>query len=244
MAAISDIHGNVWALEAVLRDMTERNVEMAVNLGDCIYGPLLPSETLDILTSYEIPTVSGNEDRLLSESDGHETMGGTAAFVLAELTDDQLWWLKGLPRTKRIGVELFLCHGTPDSDTEYLLREVTPSGVHMREAEIVEKLLTGIDSSVVLCGHDHLQGEMRLPDGRLVVDPGSVGLQAYTGESPFPHRIEAGSPHARYSILVRSNEGWRVEHHRVEYDWRPAAAAAADRGRPDWAQWLRTGRVG
>jgi hypothetical protein len=60
----------------------------------------------------------------------------------------------------------------------------------------------------------------------------------------LPHEIEAGSPHARYSILARSNAGWSAEHFQVEYDWGRAAEAAERRGRADWALWLRTGRSG
>jgi hypothetical protein len=96
---------------------------------------------------------------------------------------------------------------------------------------------------LILAGHDHLQRTVRLPAGRLVVNPGSVGLPAYTDDTPHPHAMEAGTPHARYAILHSSPEGWQVEHVRLDYDW-DAAARTADRNRsPDWAHWLRTGRV-
>ncbi|WP_197730239.1 metallophosphoesterase family protein [Rhizobium ruizarguesonis] len=68
----------------------------------------------------------------------------------------------------------------------------------------VEGRLSGVDAAVVLCGHTHLAREMRLADGRLVVNPGSVGLPAYDEAQPYLRRNEAGSPHARYAI-VESN---------------------------------------
>jgi hypothetical protein len=55
--------------------------------------------------------------------------------------------------------------------------------------------------------------------------------------------METGTPHARYSIVSRNEEGWRVENIAVPYDWEAAAAAAVENGRPDWAEWLRTGRA-
>jgi hypothetical protein len=82
-----------------------------------------------------------------------------------------------------------------------------------------------------------------MPDGMLLVNPGSVGLPAYADESPHPHAMEAGSPHARYAIVTRSGSNWHVEHHAVVYDWNAAAELASRNHRPDWAAWLRTGRA-
>lgn len=75
------------------------------------------------------------------------------------------------------------------------------------------------------------------------MNPGSVGLPAYTGEAPHPHAMEAGSPHARYAILEKEAAGWQVEHVSVVYDREEAARTAEGNGRPDWAGWLRTGRA-
>jgi hypothetical protein len=82
-----------------------------------------------------------------------------------------------------------------------------------------------------------------LPSGQMVVNPGSVGLQAFTDDYPVAHAIEAGSPHARYAILSRQRSIWQVEHVAVVYDWKHAAEVAARNGRLDWAQWLKTGRA-
>ena len=76
-----------------------------------------------------------------------------------------------------------------------------------------------------------------------IVNPGSVGLPAYTDDDPWPHAMEAGSPHARYAVLEHTRTGWRVDPVAVEYDWEAAARAAERNGRPDWAAWIRTGRA-
>lgn len=243
IAVISDIHGNSWALEAVLNDIDRRGVKRVVNLGDCLYGPLMPARTAEIIISRGVATVRGNEDRLIVESNAAATADPTAQFVRDELGDDQLEWLKSLPISRELDGELFLCHGTPCDDGEYLLNEVSTSGVSPRSPEKLELILTGIELPVILCGHDHTQAEVRLPSGRMVVNPGSVGLQAFYDELPAPHGLAANSPHARYSIITRSEVGWSVEHRQLEYEWERAAETASRRGRNDWAHWLLTGRI-
>ena len=85
---------------------------------------------------------------------------------------------------------------------------------------------------------------MRLDDGRLIVNPGSVGLQAYDDDHPCPHIVENGSPHARYALLERRAEGWQVELRALPYDHEAAARRAEANGRGDWADALRSGLVG
>jgi predicted phosphodiesterase len=242
LAVLSDVHGNRWALEAVFDELERRGVRRMVNLGDCLYGPLDPAGTAELLLRREIPTVSGNQDREIVEppSEGDPP---TLDFVRRELKAEHLRWLESLPPTLATADGIFMVHGSPRDDAEYLLFEVTAAGVRPREPREVQDRLPSVGGSLVLCGHDHLQRTLPLPDGRLVVDPGSVGLPAYRDEEPHPHPMEAGSPHARCSLLRRSGETWEVEHLRVGYDWRSAALAAGRNGRPDWARWLETGRA-
>jgi diadenosine tetraphosphatase ApaH/serine/threonine PP2A family protein phosphatase len=92
-----------------------------------------------------------------------------------------------------------------------------------------------------LCGHTHLPHSVRLDDGRMIVNPGSVGLPAYEDERPLPHKVQAGSPHARYTIVEKLNDQWSTETIALTYDWQSMAAIAQARNRLDWAQALRTG---
>jgi diadenosine tetraphosphatase ApaH/serine/threonine PP2A family protein phosphatase len=101
----------------------------------------------------------------------------------------------------------------------------------------------GISASLLLCGHSHLPRVVALPDGRLIVNPGSVGLPAYDDDHPYPHRVENGSPHARYAICERGGDGWRIDLRAVPYDFRAAAQLAGENGAPDWARWLSSGWV-
>ncbi len=62
-AVLSDIHSNVWALEAALEDVRKRGVDGIFNLGDILYGPLAPGLTFDLLQAEEVITIKGNQDR-------------------------------------------------------------------------------------------------------------------------------------------------------------------------------------
>ncbi|HNQ24244.1 MAG TPA: metallophosphoesterase family protein [Phycisphaerae bacterium] len=244
VAVLSDIHGNHWALEAVLRDIRGRGIAQIVNLGDSLYGPLAPERTADVLLSLALPTVRGNEDRLITDMMTPAASGSTLAYVRDVLRDEHVHWLEALPATTALGGAFRLCHGSPRRDDEYLLRAVTAAGVRPRPTTEVVGDLVGVAEPVILCGHDHSPGTLRLPDGRLVVDPGSVGCPAFEDALPHPHVIQAGTPHARYSIITHDEGDWHVRHVLVAYAWETAARAAERNGRTDWATWLRTGRVG
>lgn len=238
-AILSDIHGNRWALEAVLGDIDHRGIGHIINLGDSVYGPLDPAGTADILIPLGFPTVRGNEDRIITDPADESP---TIRFVREQLRPEHVDWLEGLPETAVIRGDLFVCHGTPQKDDQYLLRVVTPSGVAESSDGEISSELRGVPGRVVLCGHDHLPAVVRLGEGgRLVVNPGSVGLQAYTDDAPYPHAMESGTPHARYAVLTRSGGGWQADGIAVPYDWQAAAAAAGRNGRADWAVWLETG---
>jgi hypothetical protein len=68
-------------------------------------------------------------------------------------------------------------------------------------------------------------------------------LQAYTDDTPEPHIMECGSPHARYAVLTRAGDQWSIEEVCLAYDWRKAAETASRNGRSDWVDWLERGRV-
>jgi predicted phosphodiesterase len=246
IAAVSDIHGNLPALEAVLDDIARAGVDLTVNLGDLLSGPLWVAETADRLMALELPTIAGNHERqLLTLPPEH--MGASDAHAATQLDERRRAWLAWLPTELRLADDVLCCHGTPTSDLVYFLETPTPDG--LRAATPAEALgragnaLRGMPHGLVLCGHSHVPRVVRLADGRLVVNPGSVGLQAYAGDEPHPHRVENGSPHARYAIVERAAAGWQVELRSIAYDHVAAARCAEERQRPDWAHALRTGFV-
>jgi putative phosphoesterase len=241
VAIISDIHGNRWALEEVLKDIKKRNVQHLLNLGDSLYGPLDPDGIAEILLSEKITSISGNEDRIIVENIPEEKISPTLKYVRSVLKDEHFQWLFHLKPFLVHNNEFFLCHGTPLKDYEYLLEKVKINGVSLRKSEELSILLEKVNEKIILCGHSHVQNSIQLPCGKLIINPGSVGLQAYSDDSPFPHIMQSGSPKARYTILKRYKSGWQIRNIEVDYDWKSASNAAERNGRPDWAKWLSTG---
>jgi len=243
IAAISDIHGNLPALEAVLADIARRGCDLTVNLGDIVSGPLWPRETLERLVPLDLPTIAGNHERqLLGDPAG---LAPSDAHARQALTAAQLDWIRALPPRLRLD-EVLLCHGTPGSDLQYLLDDIAPPVLVAASAHAVAARLAHPDAAgaaVVLCGHSHTPRQLRLDDGRLACNPGSVGLPAFDTEYPVRHQSGTGTPHARYAVLERRGGGWHADLVAVEYDHQAAAHRAAELGRADWAHALRTGRM-
>jgi predicted phosphodiesterase len=242
IAVLSDIHGNIGALDAVLADIERRGVDVTVNLGDIVSGPLHPAETADRLMPLRLPTIKGNHERQLLTL-APDRMNASDRYAAAMLTAEHRAWLTSLPAQFELADDVLLLHGGPDSDLTYLLETVEPSGRRAATPDEIAPRLPGIRAALVLCGHTHIPRDVRLPDGRRIVNPGSVGLQAYAEVHPHPHTVENESPHARYAIVERTASVWNVELLTVEYDWEGAAVLADSRGRPEWARALRTGRA-
>lgn len=244
IAVVSDIHGNVLALEAVLADLKAEAPDLVVNLGDCVSGPLWPEETAAILRETGWPTVRGNHDRFVLD-DPIDQMGPTDAFTAERLSSDSLTWLKTTQPTIRLSDEIFLCHGTPDNDDRYLTEKIEGPKGHLPDEPTLLENLAGERSPIVCCGHTHIPRVFRLATtGQTIVNPGSVGLPSYEDNHPSRHKMEVGSPHARYSLMSANADGWAFQEKILPYDWDKAAAEADRNGRPGWARALRRGFFG
>jgi predicted phosphodiesterase len=243
LAAISDVHGNVTALDAVMADIGTQGVDVVVNLGDLLSGAVEPRETADRLMDLGLLTVRGNHERqLLTLSP--DRMGLSDRHAHEAITGRHREWLTGLPLVLEVADGVLAFHGSPADDLTYLLETVEVSGARpATPEEVTERLGPFADTPLLLCGHTHLQRSMRLPTGALVLNPGSVGWPAYDDDHPHPHVMEAGTPHARYAVAERTDGRWTGEFRAVEYDWERAAAIAEANQRPDVARALRTGRV-
>lgn len=239
-AVLADIHGNAFALNAVLEDMQRLGVTRAVNLGDHLSGPIDPARTAKILMAHDFVSIKGNHDRWLVEED-RSAMGPSDTFAFDKLEAAHLNWLKNLPSTTT-WEGVFLCHGTPTSDVTYWLERVEDDG-RVRQAfrEEVEREAAGIEASLILCGHTHLPRCVRLADGRIVLNPGSVGCPAYDDTAPVYHRMQTGTPNASYAIVAGSLGDPTVTFRAIPYAADEAARLAASNGREDWARALATG---
>lgn len=241
-AVIADIHGNSWALDAVLADIDRRGITQIINLGDTVYGSLDPAGTAARLMARPGVNIRGNQDRIVPEPDAATRATSDYQYVRGQLSVAQIEWVRAHQPSAVVGA-LFCCHGTPTSDESYLLETVTPHGIFLAATETILRQVERITQPVILCGHSHVPRTVWLPDGRLIVNPGSVGIPAYDHDVPYPHVMEAGSPHARYAVITQTSAGFAVEQVALPYRWEQAAAAARRQGRADRAGWLTTGRA-
>jgi predicted phosphodiesterase len=177
VAVLSDIHGVLPALAAVLAEPDVRAADRIVLTGDLAAGPQ-PVETLDALVALgeRAVWVRGNADRELVAL----ARGGTgdipdpiAPWAAAQLRPDQVTLLDGLPGSVTLDLAGFgptvFCHATPRDDEEVVLVDSRLA----RWAEVFAGLAQSV--STVVCGHTHMP-YVRLVDRRLVVNPGSVGM--------------------------------------------------------------------
>jgi len=265
IAIVSDIHGNLPALEAVWAEIVRAAPGLVVNLGDIASGPLWPLETVRWLMAREAAeparwrTIAGNHERQALAADVAR-MGASDAHAARALGASERAWLAALPGTLWLADDVLLCHGTPESDLTYFMETVTPGfGVDgqrgVRAASVAElsaraagtpaaDTRSGLSAALILCGHTHVPRVMAVPGGPMVVNPGSVGLPAFDDAHPHPHFIENGSPDARWALVERDRRGaWHVQLRTTAYDWAAAAAQAEANGRGDWADALATGFV-
>lgn len=242
IALVSDIHGNLPALEAVAADIRRRGVDTVLCLGDNLSGPLLPRETAQWLMASGWPVLAGNHERQILEWQPG-TGGASDGHALAALGEAELAWLRGLQPMWQWAPDIFLCHGTPRSDCEHFLETPQHGRLRLASAAEVADRLAGQRSGLIACGHSHLPRSVRTAAGQCLVNPGSVGVQAYVDDQPERYVLERGTPDANYAIVERIGGDWHCSQHAVPYDHRAMAALARRNGRPEWERALLSGYV-
>jgi len=220
VAALTDIHGNLPALDAVLREVRQAGVDAIVVGGDVLPGPM-PRETLARLLQLEIPThfVYGNGELAVlaqmtaGDPDEVTYWGTSGGAVLPERFREVIRWtarqlpeyqqlLASWPLTTSLDIEglgtVLFCHATPRNEVEIFTR--------LTSEERLRPVFEGVNAAVVVCGHTHMQFD-RVVGKTRVVNAGSVGM-------PF------GSTGAHWLLL-----GPHLELRQTHYD----LAAAAER---------------
>lgn len=166
---VSDIHGNLPALEAVKNELDSKSVEQIVCLGDTIgYNPW-PRECLEVVHDWADILLQGNHDRDVVDPDrylGHEMPYEGLVYAKSELTQSQIEWLQSLPEktVEQFGeVSYMLVHSHPEQTDKY----VRPGGFPRMRPFLNEE-------SGCFLGHTHVQHKAVI-DGKLILNPGSVG---------------------------------------------------------------------
>jgi putative phosphoesterase len=238
LGLISDIHGNLLALDAVLGELREAGVERIVCLGDLAAGPE-PGATMDRLRELGCPVVLGNWDTWLLEGvprlelEVGPMLRDQGDWSAAQLSEADREFLEGLPPQFELdlgGTSVLCVHGSPRSELDDI-HATTP------DAEIAQ-MFNGNKPAVLAAGHTHVQ-LARLHGTTLIVNPGSVGL-------PFnswpPNGALRMSPWAEYAVLTFEEGRISTELRRAPYDVAALLERAQDSGmpHPDWwrEQWL------
>jgi predicted phosphodiesterase len=221
--------------------MATLGINEVVNLGDHVSGPLEAARTADLLIERGFPSVRGDQDRILVEL---WQAGASTRSDFQQLERKHFDWMASMPPTLMYREQVFLCHASPRDDAAFWLDQIANDGsVRPSQIEAIEAGAEGIDAQVILCGHTHIPRVARLRDGRMVVNPGSVGLPGYDGRAPAPYVVEVGTPHACYAILEHAGGSWLANIRFVPYDNAAMAELARSKGMLTWASAIATGWV-
>ncbi len=222
IGVISDIHGNMEALSAVMRDIEAQECDKVFVLGDYAMAGPNPEIVVDWFMERKddpkFTLIQGNTDLMIADynEETYETLKGLAP-VMAEalkydaelLTNVQKSFLKELPMQLEVqegGVKILLVHGSPRKNNEDILPD-TPM-------ETVEEMLVNVEAPVVLCGHTHIPCGFQTTKKQTVVNVGSVGR-------PFTEK-----PQACWLRLTIEDDGKCIFEHRfVKYEKEIAADA-------------------
>jgi putative phosphoesterase len=235
IAVISDIHSNIYALEAVVNNAKSKNVDLIVCLGDLVGYSTFPNEVIDLIRSERIPTIMGNYDdavgyeRLICGCDYPDPKDAENASIslnwtIDNTTEENKKFLRELPHEmtfKFEGKTIRFVHGSPRLINEYLKE-------NSKEAE---EVMGALEEDILVCGHTH-KPYFKMYGNKMLINSGSVG------------KPKTGNPNANYIIMDISSEEVKVDIVEVSYDFEKTARAIEDNGLPkDFAEIIRTGRA-
>lgn len=222
IAILSDIHGNMQALESVMSDIKANNCEKVFCLGDLAMAGPEPAKVIDFVRSQENWTViQGNTDKMIADFSPEILLNTEKAFpvmahALADdvlfLSDDRKEYLKNLPAQKELdveGVKVLLVHGSPRRNNEDILPDMPISEI--------EEIIKGVNADIIFCGHTHVPAGYQTNTKQTVVNVGSIG------------RPMTKEPKSCYCIANFENGSFSIEHRFVDYDREKAAQIMAAR---------------
>jgi predicted phosphodiesterase len=147
----------------------------------------------DLVMARDDLTIRGNHDRWVSGPDP-TSMGTSDRYAYSQLNQDHRSWLAALPTFADADHGILACHGTPTNDNQYLIEDASEGRLVRASLATIRERLGDSQARVVLCGHSHQQHLIQLPDGPVILNPGSVGCPSYDDPGNDPHVSEAGSP--------------------------------------------------
>ena len=239
LAVLADIHGNLPALEAVLEDARRQGVDGTIVAGDFCDRPQ-PLEVVRAVKALGACTIQGNRESYLLAYDSLEapahwrtaTQWVGVRWLHERLDREALDYMASLPEQCVYEADgahpIRVVHASPGSLTELVLPSGDPDTLDLyKQAGLLELRYDGqtsidevfarFDEPVLVCGHSHIPWKREL-DGRLAVNPGSVGIPIN------------GDTRAQYALLTWAGEHWQAEHRAIDYDRDRIRAAYRESG--------------
>lgn len=224
IAVISDIHGNMQALEAVLEDIKKEGCEKIFCLGDLAMAGPEPTKAIELIKNLykngNFELIQGNTDEMIGDYNtfGLEVKGKFPIMAAALENDVKIIpenlkeFLKNLPKQKELeieGVKILLVHGSPRKNDENISPDLP--------LEKVEEMVAGTDADVIFCGHTHIPCGYQTRNKQTIVNDGSVGR-------PFTL-----NPQACYVVAEFKDSSFDISHKFIDYDNLKASEILAKR---------------
>lgn len=225
VAIMSDIHGNMQALEAVLEDIKAEKCDKIFCLGDLAMAGPEPIKTIELIKKMSenknFYLIQGNTDEFISNYSEKlkEEIASIYPIMAAALENDVKIipenlkiFLKNLPEQMALefeGLKILLVHGSPRNNSENILPDL--------DIEKVEEMLKNVDADIIFCGHTHIPCGFQTRTKQTVVNDGSVGR-------PFTPK-----PEACYVIAEFENKKFDIIHKFINYDNKKAAQILEER---------------
>jgi predicted phosphodiesterase len=243
IAALSDVHGNAVALEAVLQDIDRARPDVVMVAGDLVLNGPDPAMVVDVLRRLADDgalVIAGNTDIAVADFDYAaafpwlqdgvpDAMIAAAEWAHDALGPERVDWLRRLPSERRCRTDddtlVLACHASPGSQTAGLDRDLDPS--------VTIERVVRTDARVIVCGHTHLP-EVRDLGWKVIVNTGSAGY------------VFDGDPTASWALIDVADGEVTAEIRRTEFDTIAAANAISSRGLPGdvyRAATVRTGKL-
>lgn len=240
IAIISDIHANLPAFEEVMKNIDRQDIDMIFCLGDLVGYNVWPNAIINEMRKRRIAVISGNHDVKAVEMGSEKQSQNPADLAYFIISKDSLKYLSSLPTHIRLEFEcknkkliLLLVHGSPNSNSEYLLED--------KPEQEYANIFIEHKANVIVCGHSHK------PYHRIISNHQNVGRVFHAINAGSVGKPKDGKPQACYAIItidpdvkILDKGNIKVEFVRVNYDIEKAAQAIEDSDMPnEFADMLR-----
>ena len=178
LGIITDIHGNIIALEEILKDAEERGVDEYIFLGDLVNDFPFQNEVLDLIKKKSDKVLKGNKEEYLIQYDidrymWKELQFRVVRYMYDDISKENLEYIRWLPITfaeEYEGVNIRFAHGSPDSVEEFL---------HQNNRESLDYHTKNISEDVLIFGHTHDKMWYETINGKLTINAGCAGVSPY-----------------------------------------------------------------